>query len=363
MLSSSVVLPAPLARPKRHCAPSSSPPFGPPGFCMDVGPPCPCESCSRRAPALATGKRQRGVRWPATSVQATVTNGRCARRPVERQLRPSHRCRRRCLAIAAQHADGDHGEVVMRCGDLERYLEAFLDGRLGRSRSSVLRRHVALCGSCQARIERLRQFERDTQRRFRALEQPVSVWEGLELDLVGSGGAVGGRLLASRRSLVAGPDPGPREEPPPRRALHHPLVAARLSARGGASRLVGLVLVAMALGATYQLARAGLEVEGESDAAEAYLGFTPGRRRADAAERRSPKGRRVAGFRARPAGGRSVTTGWLPPRWCESGIVRRCGRGCGRLRRWRRDERGARGALCAPRPGQAQRGRRRRTDQ
>jgi anti-sigma factor RsiW len=162
----------------------------------------------------------------------------------------------------------------MRCGDLERYLEAFLDGRLGRSRSSVLRRHVALCSSCQARIERLRQFERDTQRRFRALEQPVSVWEGLELDLVGSGGAVGGRLLASRRSLVAGPDPGPREEPPRRRVLHHPMIAARLSARGGASRLVGLVLVAMALGATYQLARAGLEVEGGSDAAEAYLGFT-----------------------------------------------------------------------------------------
>ena len=162
----------------------------------------------------------------------------------------------------------------MRCGDLERYLEAFLDGRLGRSRSSVLRRHVALCASCQARIERLRQFERDTQRRFRAFEQPVSVWEGLELDLVGSGNVVAGHLLTSRRAMVVGQEVGPREEPSPQRTVHRTLVTPRLSARGGASRLIGLLLVAMALGAAYQLARTGLEADGETDAAEAYLGFT-----------------------------------------------------------------------------------------
>ena len=66
----------------------------------------------------------------------------------------------------------------MRCGDLERYLEAFLDGRLDRGRRIVLRRHLSLCGACQTRVERLRQFERETQRRFRALEEPSSVWEG-----------------------------------------------------------------------------------------------------------------------------------------------------------------------------------------
>ena len=162
----------------------------------------------------------------------------------------------------------------MLCGDLERYLEAFLDGRLGRSRGSVLRRHVAHCASCQARIERLRQFERDTQRRFRALERPVSVWEGLELDLVDSGGMVGGRLLPPRRATSAGQVMAPREEAAPQRSLHHPLMVARLSARGGASRLIGLVLVAMALGAAYQLARAGFDPDADSDAAEAYLDFT-----------------------------------------------------------------------------------------
>ena len=79
----------------------------------------------------------------------------------------------------------------MRCGDLERYLEAFLDGRLNRGRRIVLRRHLALCGTCQTRVERLRQFERETQRRFRALEEPGSVWAGLALDLVGSQELVG----------------------------------------------------------------------------------------------------------------------------------------------------------------------------
>ena len=146
----------------------------------------------------------------------------------------------------------------MRCGDLERYLEAFLDGRLGRSRRAVLRRHLALCGTCQARVERLRQFERDTQRRFRAPEQPGSVWEGLELDLVGSNGVVVGRRLlaapacAARRCRATksfdaarwrGAPPGPR--------------SSTLRPTGGrmASRLAGALLVALALGAAYQLAR------------------------------------------------------------------------------------------------------------
>src|SRR5262249_26136102 len=108
---------------------------------------------------------------------------------------------------------------------------------------------------------------------FRALEKPVSVWEGLELDLVGSGGVVGGRLLTSRRAIVAGQEVGPRAEPP-RRPTQQPLGGARPTARGGASRLIGVLLIAMALGAAYQLTRAGLEVDGESDAVEAYLGFT-----------------------------------------------------------------------------------------
>lgn len=164
----------------------------------------------------------------------------------------------------------------MRCGDLERYLEAFLDGRLGRSRSAVLRRHLALCAGCQARVERLRQFERDTQRRFRSPELPGSVWEGLELDLVGSSGAMGGhRLLAAPRALPA----LPRGEPPAdravaRRARGHPLVAVtRPSARGTASRLAGVLLVAMALGAAYQLIRGEFLATTKATAAQVYLDY------------------------------------------------------------------------------------------
>lgn len=163
----------------------------------------------------------------------------------------------------------------MRCGDLERFLEAFLDGRLGRSRTAVLRRHLALCGVCQVKVERLRQFERDTQDRFRAPEQPGSVWAGLELNLVGSHGAVGGgRLLTALRGLpsVPGNEAAP-ERPGPRRAAARPQAAVRVSGRGNASRLVGALLVTMALGAAYQLVRGELVADAESSAARAYLAY------------------------------------------------------------------------------------------
>ena len=141
----------------------------------------------------------------------------------------------------------------MRCGDLERYLEAYLDGRLSRGRRTVLRRHLALCSACQARVERLRQFERETLSRFRALGEPASVWEGLALDLVGSREQVGeGRLLALPRptSMPSFGHRAPQRTFPP-----HEAARKRLIDRGGrtlASRLVGVLLVAMAIGAVYQ---------------------------------------------------------------------------------------------------------------
>jgi anti-sigma factor RsiW len=161
----------------------------------------------------------------------------------------------------------------MRCGDLERYLEAYLDGRLSRGRRTVLRRHLALCGGCQARVERLRQFERETQARFRPLEEPVSVWEGLALDLVGSQESVGeGRLLALTRpsapkSLVS--------RTPSRLDLPRPIGRrARTGMRPGraaASRLAGVVLIAMALGAVYEFARGEPIQTVTGWAARAYL--------------------------------------------------------------------------------------------
>jgi len=155
----------------------------------------------------------------------------------------------------------------MQCGDLERYLEAFLDGRLGRSRSAILRRHLALCGGCRARIERLRQFERDMQRRFRSMSPDQSIWRGLELDLVASGRGNAGHLLALPRAL---PDPSEELGRAPSGAQargRHPILADRGNARGRSSRLAGVVLVAMALGALYQLAQTHLAPIGEAEAA------------------------------------------------------------------------------------------------
>ena len=153
----------------------------------------------------------------------------------------------------------------MQCGDLERYLEAFLDGRLGRSRSAILRRHLAMCGGCRARIERLRQFERDMQRRFRSMSQDRSLWQGLELDLVTTGRSGASHLLALPRLL-----PTPRHEPAPEPGMgpvrtRHPLLVNRPGTRGRASRLAGVVLIAMALGAVYQIARTQLVPADDSD--------------------------------------------------------------------------------------------------
>lgn len=166
----------------------------------------------------------------------------------------------------------------MECGDLERYLEAFLDGRLSQSRAALLRRHLRTCGSCQTRVERLRQFERDTQRRFRALDRSTSVWQGLELDLVVIGRSTpAGRLLALPRMgpKIAGEafEARRRFQPRQRRELPPPATTGR----GMASRLTGALLIAMALGSLYQLARSyARPADDLNAAADVYMQFRQG---------------------------------------------------------------------------------------
>jgi anti-sigma factor RsiW len=145
----------------------------------------------------------------------------------------------------------------MQCSDLERYLEAYLDLRLGRSRGAILRRHLSACASCRARVNHLRQFERDLQRQFRAMERAQSVWNGLEPDLVRSGGGLGeppaltflppeplppiaapAGASAARVMASASPEPPAAGETGRRQAL-------RLWAR----RIVGAMLVLAAVGA------------------------------------------------------------------------------------------------------------------
>ena len=100
------------------------------------------------------------------------------------------------------------------------------------------------------------------------------MWEGLELDLVGSNGAVGGgRLLAAPRGLLPCPAASPPRSgrdhgaPPASYGRHAP------ASRGTASRLAGVLLVAMALGAAYQLVRGEIGSEPAEKAAQAYLAY------------------------------------------------------------------------------------------
>lgn len=154
----------------------------------------------------------------------------------------------------------------MQCSDLERYLEAFLDLRLGRSRGAILRRHLSACPHCRARVEHLRTFERDLQRSFRAMERAQSVWTGLEPDLVRSGGLAEAPPLPflapaepPRRSSALTETIGRR---PARNPTRPDVEAARSKLRRGRSRRWGqrtaglLLLVIASLGAGLMVWRA-----------------------------------------------------------------------------------------------------------
>lgn len=185
----------------------------------------------------------------------------------------------------------------MLCSDLERYLEAHLDGRLGRSRTAILRRHLAVCGNCRSRVDRLRRFERDLasqiwtgdQQQQKRRQQPGSVWQGLELDLVrslpASGAARGGKASLPRALPAPGAGaPTAGRTPLSLRGLARPLAGGAKGSVPGPhrpdrrlSRLVGVLAVALAVGALYELARVWLEPRDAAEAAvQAYLDFVAG---------------------------------------------------------------------------------------
>jgi anti-sigma factor RsiW len=169
----------------------------------------------------------------------------------------------------------------MQCADLQRYLEAYLDLRLGRSRGAILRRHLSVCPECRARVESLRQFERDLQRQFRAMARASSVWNGLEPTLVRSGG------LAEAPLPFLPLEPAPRALPPPSGAAaaqvmpgtpEPPPSPARSTPTAGrwGRRLVGLVMVAAAAGAALQLWRGWLAGQPVSPEVRAFLAYGEG---------------------------------------------------------------------------------------
>ncbi len=153
----------------------------------------------------------------------------------------------------------------MQCSDLERYLEAYLDLRLGRSRGAILRRHLSGCPACRSRVEHLRQFERDLQHSFRAMERAQSVWTGLEPDLVRTGGLAEpppllpffGTVEAPRNPIRAVGEAGVR----PSRAVRPDVSAARARARRlvlrhWAQRVAGIMVIALSVGAVVPIWRA-----------------------------------------------------------------------------------------------------------
>lgn len=167
----------------------------------------------------------------------------------------------------------------MQCADLERYLEAYLDGRLGRSRGLLLRRHLGVCPGCAARVERLRQFERDINRRLRIMERAQSVWGELEpepgrrsLSAIPTASA-GLRLLPAPTKTVlpraGGPAASVRKVRPPRRRSNR--------GRRILTRLLGALMIAGAAGAVVQIVRPYLSSNAASDPAVlGYLDFVRG---------------------------------------------------------------------------------------
>lgn len=87
----------------------------------------------------------------------------------------------------------------MHCSDLERYLEAHLDGRLGRNRTAIMQRHLAQCSGCRKRIAQLRDFEKDLHARFRTMQATAALWETLEVNLVTTGTAKTSGIVSESR--------------------------------------------------------------------------------------------------------------------------------------------------------------------
>jgi anti-sigma factor RsiW len=179
----------------------------------------------------------------------------------------------------------------MLCSDLDRYLEIHLDGRLGRSRTAVLRRHLAACGSCRTRVELLRRFERDLARQLGGSGggtrgEHGSVWQGLDADLVRTVPAGGGETGPLLRALPppGGAGSGAPGRPLAARGAARPSGREPSQARGGgngnrriASKLAGLLAVTLALGTLYELALSWLRPRDAAEAAiEAYLNVVAG---------------------------------------------------------------------------------------
>lgn len=162
----------------------------------------------------------------------------------------------------------------MHCSDLERYLEACLDGQLGESRRRALHDHLRLCRGCAERVDGLRRFEADLQRRLRAMQHEASLWQPLGLETVNGGSTPAALPLRTAPPAEATVPPGVRRrhrfrvatppatpEPKPRRRLQN---------------LAGVALLAAAIGALADLALSGFGWLHDDKRAAVYRAYLDG---------------------------------------------------------------------------------------
>jgi anti-sigma factor RsiW len=169
----------------------------------------------------------------------------------------------------------------MHCSDLERYLEACLDGQLGDSRRRALKDHLGFCGSCRERVDGLRRFEADLQRRLRAMQHEASLWQPLGLEAVTT--APPARRLVPASLPAAEPAVAASGGLLARRG--HRLRAAAAGgaapvAPGGIGRrlqgIAGIALLVAAAGAVAELTITGLSWLGGDRRAAVYRAYVDG---------------------------------------------------------------------------------------
>jgi anti-sigma factor RsiW len=145
----------------------------------------------------------------------------------------------------------------MQCAELERYLESYLDGRLGRNRAWLMRRHLAGCPTCRIKVQKLKDFELELNNRLRMSATVESLWQGLEVELVRSARTAMPVIEATSppRLLPAPAPPAENATTVVRRVRASPQPEARPPRGVVTSRLVGVVLIAAAIGGAVQSGR------------------------------------------------------------------------------------------------------------
>lgn len=96
----------------------------------------------------------------------------------------------------------------MNCQDLQRHLEAYLDGALGRAQQEELGRHLRRCARCRAEVEAIRRFEEELSVAFTDARSAGRLWERMQLDVAGPDPvADGGPESIGRETWPAPPQP------------------------------------------------------------------------------------------------------------------------------------------------------------